>query len=127
MLRKKSARSVQPHNTATERSGRETLVEISQHSVGRNIECRTVVSLLEALASVDEVHHGRFLVTPGDATETFEPPKQIDCRTVMSLLNALASADEAHRGRFLVTPGDATGTFEPTEQKDKSEQGADGR
>jgi hypothetical protein len=78
----------------------ETLAEISQHPAGHNIESRSVIALLEALASVDEAHHSRLLVTLGDATETLEPPRQIKCRSVIALLEALASVDETRHGRF---------------------------
>jgi hypothetical protein len=72
------------------------LAEISQHPAGHNIERRPVLSLLEALAYVDETRHGRLPVTLGGATETFEAQKRIECRSVLALLEALACVDESH-------------------------------
>ena len=57
---------------------RETLLQIFQHPAGHNIEWRAVLSLLEAVASVEESHDGRFLVTLGPETETFERPRRKD-------------------------------------------------
>jgi hypothetical protein len=53
-----------------------------------------VLSLLGAVASIEETHHGRFLVTLGDETETFEPPKHkdIDAQQVVDLRRMLTNA-----------------------------------
>ena len=50
---------------------RDTVSQIFRHPVGHNIEWRDVLSLLEAVGSVEETHHGKFLVTLGDETEPF--------------------------------------------------------
>jgi hypothetical protein len=73
---------------------RETLSLIFQHPINHNIDWRTVLSLLEAVASVEEQHSGRYLVTIGSETETFERPngKDIDAQQVMDLRRMLASA-----------------------------------
>jgi hypothetical protein len=73
---------------------RETLAQIHRHPAGHNIEWHSVLSLLEAVASVEETHHGQFLVTLGNETETFEPPKHkdIDMQQVVDLRRMLTNA-----------------------------------
>lgn len=73
---------------------RETITEILQHPVGHNIEWRAVVSLLEAVANVEETHNGKLLVTLGSETETFDPPrhKDIDAQQVVDLRRMLKAA-----------------------------------
>jgi hypothetical protein len=73
---------------------RDTLSQIFQHPVGHNIEWRAVLSLLDVVASIEETHHGRFLVTLGAETETFEPPKHkdIDAQQVVDLRRMLRNA-----------------------------------
>jgi hypothetical protein len=76
---------------------RDTVEHIFRHPVGHNIEWRAVLSLLEAVASVEETHHGKFIVTLGDETETFEPPrhKDIDEQQVVDLRRMLKHAGYA--------------------------------
>jgi hypothetical protein len=73
---------------------RETLGQIFQHPVSHNIQWRAVLSLLEAVASVEEHHDGRFQVTLGAETETFEPPrdKDVDVQQVVDLRRMLKNA-----------------------------------
>jgi hypothetical protein len=73
---------------------RDTLAQIFRHPAGHNIEWHSVISLLEAVASVEEAHHGRLLVTLGEETETFEPPKHkdIDLQQVVDLRRMLTNA-----------------------------------
>ena len=73
---------------------RDTVTQIFRHPVGHNIEWRDVLSLLEAVGSVEETHHGKFLVTLGDETEPFEPPrhKDIDAQQVVDLRRMLGNA-----------------------------------
>jgi hypothetical protein len=73
---------------------RETLAQIFQHPAGHNIEWHAVLSLVEALGSVKETPHGHYVVTLGDETETFEPPKQKDISTqqVVDLRRMLKNA-----------------------------------
>jgi hypothetical protein len=73
---------------------RETLTHILQHPVGHNIEWRDVLSLLEAVATVEETPHGKYLVTLGDETETFERPrhKDIEPQQVVDLRRMLTNA-----------------------------------
>jgi hypothetical protein len=85
---------------------RETLAQIFQHPAGHNIEWHSVLSLLEAVASVKEAPHGRYLVTLGTETETFEPPKHkdIDAQQVVDLRRMLKNAGFAPEQ----SKGDAT-------------------
>ncbi len=73
---------------------RDTVAQIFRHPAGHNIEWHSVISLLEAVATVEETHQGHFLVTLGDETETFEPPKHkdIDLQQVVDLRRMLTSA-----------------------------------
>jgi hypothetical protein len=73
---------------------RETLTHILQHPLGHNIEWRDVLSLLEAVATVKETPHGKYLVTLGDETETFERPrhKDIEPQQVVDLRRMLTNA-----------------------------------
>jgi len=73
---------------------RDTLAHIFRHPVSHNIEWRDVLSLLNAVATVQETHHGNFLVTLGTETETFEPPrhKDVDVGQVVVLRRILRSA-----------------------------------
>jgi hypothetical protein len=73
---------------------RETVLHLFQHPVSHKIDWKDVVSLLEAIATVEETHKGKFLVTLGAETETFEPPrhKDIDAQQVVDLRRMLKSA-----------------------------------
>jgi hypothetical protein len=73
---------------------RNTLRQIFQHPVSHNIEWHAVVSLLEAIGSVEDHHDGSVAVTLGSATEYLDRPaaKDIDAQTVVDLRRVLASA-----------------------------------
>jgi hypothetical protein len=73
---------------------RDTLTQILQHPANHNIEWQAVVSLLDAVASVEEQHDGRFLVTLGTETETLERPKgkDITVQQVVDLRRMLTNA-----------------------------------
>jgi hypothetical protein len=73
---------------------RNTLRQIFQHPMSHNIEWHAVVSLLEAIGSVEDHHDGSVAVTLGSATEYFDRPadKDIDAQTVVDLRRVLASA-----------------------------------
>lgn len=81
------------HPTPVHLSGhhRNTLGQIFQHPASHNIEWRAVLSLLEAVGSVEEHHGGRFLVTLGTETEMLERPrdKDIDAQQVVDLRRML--------------------------------------
>jgi hypothetical protein len=62
---------------------RVTLEKIFGHPLSHNIQWHDVLSLLESVATVDEVHDGRFKVTLGDETETFDAPRKHDINEQM--------------------------------------------
>jgi hypothetical protein len=78
---------------------RATVEKIFQHPAGHNIQWHDVLSLLEAVATVDEEHDGRYRVTLGSETETFDVPRghDIDTPMVVDLRRMLEGAG--------VTPG----------------------
>ena len=73
---------------------RNTLLQIFRHPVGHNIEWRDVLSLLEAVGSVEMRHDGKWLVTLGSETETLErpPQKDIDAQQAVNLRRMLSDA-----------------------------------
>ena len=73
---------------------RDTLAHIFRHPLSHNIEWHSVLSLLNAVATVQETHKGNVLVTLGSDTETFEPPrhKDIDAEQVVALRRLLRNA-----------------------------------
>jgi hypothetical protein len=81
------------HPTPPHLSGhhRRTLGQLFQHPASSNIEWRAVVSLLEAVGSIEEHHDGRFLVTLGTETEMLDRPKDkdIDAQQVVDLRRML--------------------------------------
>jgi hypothetical protein len=52
---------------------RDTLDEIFGHPASGNVEWREVLSLLEAVGTVEEEHNGKIRVTVGDETEVLQP------------------------------------------------------
>jgi hypothetical protein len=73
---------------------RDTLAQILQHPVSHNIEWGAVLSLLEAVGSVEHTHDGKVVVTVGAETETFDRPhdKDIDVQQVVDLRRMLTNA-----------------------------------
>src|SRR3974390_2549426 len=73
---------------------RDTMAHIFRHPLSHNIEWHAVLSLLNAVATVQETHKGNVLVTLGSDTETFEPPrhKDIDAEQVFALRRLLRNA-----------------------------------
>jgi hypothetical protein len=73
---------------------RDTLAHIFNHPLSHNIEWHSVVSLLEAVATVHETHKGHMLVTIGGESETFEPTrhKDLDAEQLASLRRLLRRA-----------------------------------
>jgi hypothetical protein len=72
---------------------RTTLRQIFQHPVSHNIEWHAVVSLLEAVGSVEQ-RGGKVAVTIGSQTEYLDPPahKDIDAQAVVDLRRLLSTA-----------------------------------
>jgi hypothetical protein len=73
---------------------RDTLRKIFEHPVSHNIEWREVVSLLEAVGTVDVRHDGNVAVKIGSEREFLEPPagKDIDEQMVVDLRRMLHAA-----------------------------------
>jgi hypothetical protein len=73
---------------------RETLSLIFRHPSSHNIEWPAVLSLLEAVGEVKERHDGKYLVTIGAHTQTFERPphKDIDLQMLGDLRKLLRGA-----------------------------------
>jgi hypothetical protein len=73
---------------------RDTLLQIFQHPTSHNIEWRAVLSLLEAVGSVEKHHDGKYMVAVGTETEVLTPPKHkdIDIQQVVDLRRMLTSA-----------------------------------
>ena len=73
---------------------RDTLRQIFAHPVSHNIEWHAVVSLLEAIGTVQDHRRGVVTVTVGSATEFFDVPaqKDIDTQTVVDLRRMLSGA-----------------------------------
>ena len=57
---------------------RATVEKIFQHPVNHNIQWHDVLSLLQNVATVTEDHDGRYKVTLGSETETFDAPRHHD-------------------------------------------------
>jgi len=73
---------------------RDTLRQLFEHPVSRNVEWRAVISLLEAVGSVATHHNGKIAVTLGSQTEFFDPrgEKDLDAQTVVDVRELLSSA-----------------------------------
>ncbi len=73
---------------------RATLEKIFQHPVSHNIQWHDVLSLLEAVADTVREHDGRYHVTLGSETETFDVPRghDIDEQMVVDLRRMFKSA-----------------------------------
>ena len=73
---------------------RDTLRQIFQHPVSHNIEWHAVMSLLDAIGSVERHHDGRLAVKIGTESAFFQAPvhKDTDVETVVRLRRMLAAA-----------------------------------
>jgi hypothetical protein len=73
---------------------RSTVEKIFQHPVSHNIQWHDVLSLLQRVAVVTEEHDGRYTVTLGSETETFDVPRRhdIDEQQVVDLRRMLKGA-----------------------------------
>ena len=79
---------------------RATLRRIFEHPVSHNIAWRDVVSLLEAIGTVERHHDGKVEVTVGAETRFFDIPahKDTDIEAVVELRHLLTAAGYAGRG-----------------------------
>ncbi len=73
---------------------RKTVEKLFEHPTGHNIQWHDVLSLLEAVAEVDERHDGNYRVTLGNETETFVRPRghDVDTQMVVDLRRMLKAA-----------------------------------
>jgi len=73
---------------------RKTVEKLFSHPTSHNIQWHDVLSLLEAVADVEEGKDGRYKVTLGDETETFDAPRghDIDTQMVVDLRRMLKGA-----------------------------------
>ena len=73
---------------------RATVEKIFNHPVSHNIQWHDVLSLLESVATVTEESDGRYAVTLGSETETFNSPRHhdIDEQQVVDLRRMLGNA-----------------------------------
>jgi hypothetical protein len=72
-----------------------TLEKIFSHPTSHNIEWHDVLSLLEGVATVVKEHDGRYKVTLGSESETFDAPhhhNDIDVQQVVDLRRMFTSA-----------------------------------
>jgi hypothetical protein len=76
---------------------RDTLSHLFRHPASYNIEWHDVLSLLEAVGSVEDRHDGKFVVTVGSETLTLEQPrdKDIDIQQLVDIRSMLRNAGYA--------------------------------
>jgi thiamine biosynthesis lipoprotein ApbE len=74
-----------------------TLEKILAHPVSHNIQWHDVLSLLKEVGTVTEKHDGRYAVTVGSETETFDAPGHHDIseQQVVDLRRMLKAAGVA--------------------------------
>jgi hypothetical protein len=70
---------------------RDTLAQIFNHPLSHNIEWHSVLSLLNAVAAVQETHKGHVVATIEGESETFDPlrHKDIDAEQLTHLRRLL--------------------------------------
>ena len=73
---------------------RATVEKIFNHPVSHNIQWHDVLSLLQSVAVVTEERDGRYKVTLGSETETFDAPRHhdVDEQQVIDLRRMLRGA-----------------------------------
>ena len=76
---------------------RKTVEKLFSHPTSHNIQWHDVLSLLKAVAEVEEAHDGRFRVTLGGEVQTFDAPRgpDIDTQQVVDLRRMLTEAGYA--------------------------------
>ena len=76
---------------------RDTLLRIFQQDTNYNVEWHDVVSLLEAIGSIEQQHGDMFLLRIGQETEVLRRPsdKDIDGQQLVDLRRLLTSAGYA--------------------------------
>jgi hypothetical protein len=78
----------------------DTIEQIFSQPANSNIAWRQVLSLLEAVGTVEAKHDGTFEVTVGPETETLSPPhgKDVDTQMVVDLRRMLTQGGYAPGG-----------------------------
>ena len=73
---------------------RTTLAKVFQHPVSHNLEWHDALSLMSAVAKVEEKHDGKYEITLGEVTQSFERPKHKDlaAQEVLDLRRMLSDA-----------------------------------
>lgn len=73
---------------------RDTLLRIFQHETNHNVEWHDVVSLLEAIGSIEDRHDDMFVFRLGQESEVLRRPsdKDIDGQQLVDLRRILATA-----------------------------------
>jgi hypothetical protein len=73
---------------------RDTLRQIFEHPASHNVEWRAVISLLEAVGTVDVRHDGKVAVKTGSELEFLVPPagKDVDDQMLVDLRRMLTRA-----------------------------------
>jgi hypothetical protein len=86
--------SSSPESQHLDNRHRNTLHQIFAHPSSHNIEWHAVISLLEAVGTVDVRHDGKVSVRVGSEAAFLEPPagKDIDVQTVVDLRRMLSQA-----------------------------------
>jgi hypothetical protein len=73
---------------------RDTLLQIFQHPTSHNIDWQAVLSLLDAVGSVEQRHDGKYVVHVGSERNVLTPPKHknIDVQETVDLRRMLTTA-----------------------------------
>lgn len=84
----------EPEHVHLNNHHRTTLTKIFQHPASHNLGWLDVLSLLEAVGTVEQRVGAKYVVTLGSESETFEQPnhKDIDTQLVVDLRRMLAGA-----------------------------------
>ncbi len=76
---------------------RDTIAKVFDHQGGPNVEWREVLSLLEAVGTVERRHNGKLKVTVGPETEVFPDfsEKDVETQTLVDVRRMLTGAGYA--------------------------------
>lgn len=83
-----------PHEHHLNNHHRDTVAALFQHPTSHNVRWPDVVSLLNAVGTVEERREGKVKVTVGGTTEFFDPPRSHNAedRQVVELRRLLRDA-----------------------------------
>jgi hypothetical protein len=92
--------SSSPESQHLDNHHRNTLRQIFAHPVSHNVEWHAVISLLEAVGTVQVRHDGKVAVKVGSEAAFFDPPagKDIDAQMVVDLRRMLTKAGYGAEG-----------------------------